>query len=296
MELHQIRYFLALAEELNFTRAAQRCGVAQSSLTRGIKALEDEVGGTLFHRRHARTYLSPLGERLQPVLAQAWRHVCEAEREAREFTRMQRPLLRLGLMRSIAPARLVGLIAALRARHPEVALQFTEDTRESLQAALLARELDAAIYAPAHKGGDARLAHQPLYRESFLVVVGAGHRLARRDMIRLDDLAGETCLGGPDDAGGPDAAGARDGERVDWILAMAGAGLGYGIVPAESVGPDIVALRLAPPGLVREIVLATRCGEEASPALAALRQHAAHLPWAGEAAAPRVHAAALAAS
>ena len=60
MELHQIRYFLALCEELNFTRAAERCQVAQSSLTRAIKALEIEFGGALFHRERANTHLSKL--------------------------------------------------------------------------------------------------------------------------------------------------------------------------------------------------------------------------------------------
>ena len=61
MELHQIRYFLALCQELNFTRAAEQCGVAQSSLTRAIKALEIELGGALFHRERANTHLSKLG-------------------------------------------------------------------------------------------------------------------------------------------------------------------------------------------------------------------------------------------
>ena len=57
MEMHQIRYFLALCEELSFTRAAQRCAIAQSSLTRAIKALETELGGALFHRERANTRL-----------------------------------------------------------------------------------------------------------------------------------------------------------------------------------------------------------------------------------------------
>ena len=90
MELHQIRYFLALCEELNFTRAAERCGVAQSSLTRAIKALEIELGGALFHRERANTRLSRLGEKVRPLLEQAYRPVEAAHRQADDFVRLHR--------------------------------------------------------------------------------------------------------------------------------------------------------------------------------------------------------------
>jgi LysR family hydrogen peroxide-inducible transcriptional activator len=61
MEMHQVRYFLAIADELNFTRAAERCKASQPSLTRAIKKLEEEFGGRLFHREHVKTHLSELG-------------------------------------------------------------------------------------------------------------------------------------------------------------------------------------------------------------------------------------------
>ena len=83
MELHQIRYFIALCDELNFTRAAERCKVAQPSLTRAIKTLEAELGGALFHRERARTRLSRLGQKVRPLLEQAYSHVEGAKREAR---------------------------------------------------------------------------------------------------------------------------------------------------------------------------------------------------------------------
>jgi DNA-binding transcriptional LysR family regulator len=57
MEMHQVRYVLAVAEELNFTRAAEKCNVTQPSLTRAVKALEEELGGSLFHRERANTHL-----------------------------------------------------------------------------------------------------------------------------------------------------------------------------------------------------------------------------------------------
>ena len=66
MEMHQVRYFLAVARTLNFTRAAEECNVAQPSLTRAIKLLEGELGGDLFRRERPRAMLTPLGERMYP--------------------------------------------------------------------------------------------------------------------------------------------------------------------------------------------------------------------------------------
>src|ERR1700730_4039068 len=86
MEMHQVRYFLALCEELNFTRAAKRCGVAQPSLTKGIKSLEQELGGALFHRRCRNVRLSELGRVVQPCLKSLNRCAQQAKRKARDFT------------------------------------------------------------------------------------------------------------------------------------------------------------------------------------------------------------------
>jgi len=272
MEMHQVRYFLALSETLSFTRAAQRCGVAQSSLTRAIKALEDELGGALFHRRHSNTQLSALGEKLKPALEQACRLLQDAERDAHDFLRAARSELRLGLMRGIAPRRLTELIGAMRAQHPEVTLQFFEDTAGALQARLLARDLDAVICAP--EAADARLTPQVLYREPFVAVVSRSHRLAGRGAIRLDDLGGEACLTGV--PGTRDCCGGND----DCILAMAAAGLGYGVVPAHSAAhPGVAALCLAQPGLAREVALVTCADRPDSPAMCALRHRAVCLQW-----------------
>jgi len=82
MELHQIRYFVALCEEWNFTRAAKRCGVSQPSLTRAIKGLETELGGPLFERSRKMTRLSGLGRAVQHDLTTIEQSVAAAKREA----------------------------------------------------------------------------------------------------------------------------------------------------------------------------------------------------------------------
>src|SRR5437763_715040 len=194
MELHQIRYCLALCEELNFTRAAERCKVAQSSLTRAIKALETELGGALFHRERANTHLSKLGQKVKPFLEQAYGHVEGARRQAEDFVRLQAGSLRLGLMCTLAPAHLAELVAAMRARHPDVALQVTEASADVLQQKLIAGDLDVAIYALATIASDERLNHLPLHRERLVIVLCPTHRLARQSAVRVRDLAGEACV------------------------------------------------------------------------------------------------------
>ena len=90
MEMHQIRYFLALCEELNFTRAARRCGVTQPSLTNAIRALEGELGGALFQRK-PRIVLTELGAAIRPYLVEIDRHAVNARETARLFTPMVGP-------------------------------------------------------------------------------------------------------------------------------------------------------------------------------------------------------------
>lgn len=285
MELHQIRYFLALCEELNFTRAAERCGVAQSSLTRAIKALEVELGGALFHRERANTHLSKLGEKVRPFLGQAQNHVEDAKRQAQDFVRAQATTLRLGLMRSIAPAHLRDLVAGMRTRHPDIALQITDATGIALQGRLLASALDVAIYALPTLAADDQLSFLPLYREPFVIVVKSGHRLARQDTIRLEDLAGEPLLRRAgceyaEEVAHADGPIAYQSDRDDWILAMAAAGLGYAVMPELiASGPGVAVCPLIEPEIAREIALVTVRGRCEPAGLGALVREVMRMRW-----------------
>ena len=89
MEMHEIRYFLVLAEELNFTRAAERCNVSQPSITRAIKMLELELGGPLFHRERSKTHLSELGRMMKPYLEQVYNEAQNAKRRAAQFMNLE---------------------------------------------------------------------------------------------------------------------------------------------------------------------------------------------------------------
>ena len=124
MEMHQVRYFLAVAEELNFTRASERCNVTQPSLSRAIKLLEEELGGLLFHRERESTHLTDLGHMVRPHLQSVYDHSRLAKRLSREFVRKWP--LKLGIMSTVSPDEIVDLIASVRIRHADVELRLCD--------------------------------------------------------------------------------------------------------------------------------------------------------------------------
>src|SRR5262245_13162245 len=112
--MHQVRYFLTLCQERNFTRAAEKCNVAQPALTRAVKLLEDEFGGPLFHRERARTHLSELGQAVRPYLEEVLRQSQQAKRLATNFIELKGTPLKLGVMCTIGPSNFVGLLTGGR--------------------------------------------------------------------------------------------------------------------------------------------------------------------------------------
>jgi LysR family transcriptional regulator, hydrogen peroxide-inducible genes activator len=101
MEMHQIRYFLAVSDLLNFTRAAEQCNVTQPALTRAIQKLEEELGGLLFRRERHLTHLTDLGRLVRPQLEQVWRHTETAKTTAQSFLKLESAPLGLGVMCTI---------------------------------------------------------------------------------------------------------------------------------------------------------------------------------------------------
>jgi DNA-binding transcriptional LysR family regulator len=290
MEMHQVRYFLAVCDELNFTRAAEKCHVAQPSLTRAIKLLEDELGGPLFHRERANTHLSELGRMVRPYLSEVYDQAQTAKRQAQDFTKLKRTPLKLGIMCTIAPTNLLELVSALQTRHPGVELQIIDSSANALHDRLLGGDLEVAIYCRPKEPPDERLHCIPLFREQFMIVVQPGHRLAERNAIRVEDLRGERYLNrssceligyGVLGDVGKDFDLVYRSERDDWILAMIAAGLGF--MPEHSVNhPGVVARPVVDPELWREVNLVTVRGRPHSPAVGALVREAMRVRWVGQ--------------
>src|SRR5258707_8685310 len=105
VELHEIRYFLALSKTLNFTKAAETCNVTQPALTRAIQKIEDELGGLLFRRERNRTHLTDLGRLLRPQLEEVMKRSEAVNSAAPSLLKLDHPPLKLGVMCTLGPLR-----------------------------------------------------------------------------------------------------------------------------------------------------------------------------------------------
>jgi LysR family hydrogen peroxide-inducible transcriptional activator len=189
MELHQLRYAVAIADTGNFTRAAERCNVTQPSLSQQIINLEREVGHKLFHRLGRRAVLTEAGT----VFLERARHIVfEVENAAKELS--DHPALdrkiSVGAIQTIAPYLLLPLIEKCRRDLPNLQINLVEGFIRDLVAGVVEGELDMAILTLPIK--DPRVSIEPLMTEPLLLVVGKNHPFSTRKEISLNDLADET--------------------------------------------------------------------------------------------------------
>ena len=189
MELHQLRYMVAVAETGNFTRASERCHITQPSLSQQVLNLEKEVGHKLFHRLGRKAVLTEAGatflERARLILFD----VEDAIKELKDSPSLDRRIT-VGAVPTIAPYMLVPLIERCRKTHPNLVVHLREDFRSDLTRAVLEGELDLAVVTLPIR--DHRLAVEPLLTEPLLLVVGKGHPLTGRSEVTAGDLANET--------------------------------------------------------------------------------------------------------
>jgi DNA-binding transcriptional LysR family regulator len=291
MEMHQVRYFLAVAEELNFTRASEHCNVTQPSLSRAIKLLEEDLGGLLFHRERDSIHLTDLGHMARPYLQSVYDQSRLVKRLSREFAK--KCPLKLGIMSTISPDEIVDLIANLRSRHPEVELKLCDANAKDLRTRLLAGELEATIYALPGKEADERIHSIPLFREQMVLAVHRDHRLVETGAFPVHEMNGESYIHrvNCEFAGFADEILQQKGvtcnpvywsERDDWTLAMVAAGLGFAFMPANSVKhPGVIGLPIVQPEFWRQVGLISVRGRRYSPALGSLVREAMRKKWFG---------------
>jgi DNA-binding transcriptional LysR family regulator len=282
-ELRQLRYFVAVAEERNLTRAARRLHIAQQSLSQQIRTLETQLGVELFERSTRGVELTDVGAVLlreaRPVLAQSERAV-EAVRRA---ARGEQGELRVGFLSSLANYLMPPLVRVFRDRHPGVTLRAEEVTIASLVGGLREGAIDAALSRPPLVDD---LATEVVLREPVAAVLPEGHPLADREELTLADLADEPWVLTPRSSWPPwhrryDEDFARAGYRPRVVqrgtspqnlLALVAAGVGVTrlTLSARSLRDSGVAfVPLA--GDEAEVVLVWRAGAH-NPALPALRE------------------------
>jgi len=295
MEMHQVRYFLALAESLNFTRAAEVCNVSQPSLTKAIRKLEEELGGQLFRRERTQTHLTDLGHLMKPHLEAVMAASSAARVEAQCFRTLEKAPLNLGVMCTIGPRRLIGFFQRLEAEIPTLEVSLREGPGDWIMDLMMQGELDLALLAlPTFPE---RLDARGLFSERYVIAFRTGHRFEAMNAVSLSDLDGEdylnrsTCEFGDymtalhPDLPEPDVRVRYETEREDWIQAMILAGMGCAVMPEFlPIMPGILTRELVAPSIRREISLVTVAGRRFSPAVRALISLADRFDWTCEAA------------
>lgn len=270
MELRHLRYFVAVAEERSFSRAADRLAIAQPPLSQQIRRLEADLGFPLFERTSKGVSLTRAGEALLPA-ARSVLEAAEAARRAAESAHHgDAGRLSVAYMNSAAYGILPRLLKAMQDEHPGIRMDVREMAIADQLDALLDGRIDAGILRPPID--DARLASVTLVDESFVVALPADHPLASASSIAPSELALERLVGYP--RGHP--AGFR--ERIDATLRLAGitprvtheaihihslcglvaGGVGIAIVPAGSRAIAVDGIRfvsLSAPDLRAEVRL-----------------------------------------
>jgi LysR family hydrogen peroxide-inducible transcriptional activator len=192
MEMHQLRYVVAVARTGNFSRAAEQCHIAQPSLSQQIQKLEDELGERLFDRMKRVAKLTPHGQAFLRHAVRILEEVDAAQREVTDAQNLLRGTINVGVLPTIAPYLLPGVIAEFTATFPGLVIVVQEDTTARLLAMSLAYELDFAVTSlPIH---DDRFEVRELFSEDLLLALPSTHRLARKRTVKAADLDGERLI------------------------------------------------------------------------------------------------------
>jgi LysR family transcriptional activator of glutamate synthase operon len=286
MELRQLRYLIALAEQLSFTRAAAQQHIAQPALSQQIRKLETEVGIALVERTTRSVELTQAGELLVARSRRMFAELEAAQEELLALRGVQAGRVTVGVMHTMGPIDVTLALAAFHDRHPGVELTVREEASGDLANMLRIDEVDLAFLSVTERVESEGLELRQLVSEELVVIVAAGHPLAGRGQVRMVQLAGERFIS------------FRSGSRLRELLLSAGAaagfeprvmlesnesrrirrlvarGMGVALLPmsdASQSGDDIVVLRLIEPALSRDITLAWRAARRATPAAEKLR-------------------------
>lgn len=247
--VQQLRYAVAVADEGHFGRAATTCHVSQPSISAQVRELESRLGVDLFERTSRGVLLTPAGEEL---VARARRVLTEVDDLTATADGLADPMagpVHLGVIPTVSPYLVPGLVGRLRRELPDIALHLHEEQTDRLLAQLVDGRLDAGVLAlPVHRPG---LEERVLYTERFLLAAPEGHRLTQRGSCGPEDLITEPlvlleeghCL--RDQAldvcrlVGRDGGTEIQGTSLGTVVQMVAAGLGVTLLPATAVAVEV---------------------------------------------------------
>jgi DNA-binding transcriptional LysR family regulator len=287
VQLHQLVYFLTVAETKHFTRAAQQLEIAQPSLSQQIRALERSLGTELFDRVRGNLTLTPAGEALLPIAQRITADVETAQQEVRELVELRGGRVRLGATPSLCTGLLPEVARQYRQHYPGIRLVIDESGSRDLVAKAASGLLDLALLVLPLHADDPALETIPLLRED-LVVVSSTRQPPPTDgrPIAVAELRGqplvmfrsgydlrEVTVGACRRAGFAPTLAVEGGE-MDAVLSMVEAGLGLAVLPSTVVAGRSThrVTPIASPGLSRTIGLAYRRGAKPPRAAQELQQ------------------------
>jgi DNA-binding transcriptional LysR family regulator len=289
MELRQLEYFVAVAEEANFTRAAERIHVAQPAVSAQIQRLERELGQPLLDRSRRTVQLTAAGEAALPYARAALAAVADIHIAVDELTQLVRGSVTIGTVTSHS-VDMPTLLAVFHEQHPNVEITLSTDSSDALIDEVRAGRLDAAIVSVGPDEQPEGLDVEVVTDEAIQAVVGLTDKLARRKTVHLTELADRSLIALPVGAGIRhqfDAACARAGvtPRIAFeastplaLADLAERGLGVAIVPASVPrGRDRLHALTIVPQLRGRLVLAWRSDGPMSPAARVLVDKARRL-------------------
>ena len=258
MEMHQVRYFLAVARTLNFTRAAEQCNVAQPSVTRAIRQLEGELGGDLFRRERPQAQMTELGQRMLPLLKQCYESAISACSLASAIKKGEVGSLRLALSLTIDPSLVTPHVVELGKLFEGLELKLLRGTGAEVLEYLKQGEVELGIASRIGEEWE-RLDSWPLFTEDFQLAVNSMHVFAQRPSIAIDDLKGERLMVRPYCETTGELLDLLRGREFDVahfhevsadgdLLSLLEAGLGVALVPRSTQSPQTL-VRIAVDGV-----------------------------------------------
>lgn len=186
MDLRHLRYFIAVAEELNFRRAAERVHIDQTPLSRTIRDLEERLGVVLFVRKPRRLELTPAGDKLLDHARRLLMRIERTKRLVRETDARHREPLRIGVDESTVQPKLAECLVRWRAISPDVPLEITEMRTSELMTALRSEEVDVVFsFGLSDEDG---IVQQPAWESLAVAILSPTHELARREELSLSEL------------------------------------------------------------------------------------------------------------
>lgn len=291
MEFHQLRSFVATAEELSITAAARRVHLSQPALSRQIQSLEEELGVTLFDRVKQRIHLTAAG---RYFLDRARQILCDAETSAQQVREQfgdGKRTIRLGFLPLFLDDLVAPAVRALRKSHPRSAVSLYELSPQAQVDRLRNDELDLALLGNLGDGDRDRFTIRTLMRSPMAAVLPEDHRLAGRRQIDLKELAGDPFVSLSDlvfpgrrqflrgicRMRGFDPAIAEECDSLPLLLVAVSGGTGVALLPAHSAKlphAGCVFVRLKAPSAHAEVMAVHKPGSDRG-ALAALIEHLA---------------------